>query len=102
VQVINPQEKQGKTMRMKAVLQTVGGSIALAVALNVCAQPGVASAPTSGALASSSAKEVKAANKKLRRDVLRALAKADLGAGLGKRSDVERFGPRGRSDPEGG
>jgi hyperosmotically inducible protein len=74
-QLINPQEKQGKTMRMKAVLQTVGGSIALVVALNVCAQPGTASVPASSAVASSNAKAVKAANKKLRRDVLRALAK---------------------------
>ncbi|MFL9947208.1 BON domain-containing protein [Paraburkholderia agricolaris] len=60
---------------MKAVLQTVGGSIALVVALNVCAQPGTASVPASSAVASSNAKAVKAANKKLRRDVLRALAK---------------------------
>lgn len=69
-------------MAMKAVGQVLASIVTLAVALNVYAQPATStsgSAPdasqASNANAGTSAKTAKAANRKLRRDVLRALSR---------------------------
>lgn len=63
-------------MRLTALLQTVAAVIAITAACSVGAQVGPASAATSVAMPASSANAVRASNKKLRRAVLHALAKA--------------------------
>lgn len=63
-------------MKVNAVLQVVGGALALAIALNAYAQPSASAAASGvGAASNSQAKAARMANKKLRRDVLRALSK---------------------------
>jgi len=63
-------------MKVNAVLQAMGGAFALAIALNVCAQPSSSAAASGVGIASNAqAKAAKMANRKLRHDILRALSK---------------------------